>query len=64
LKFETEEVTGKEEEEFTATSFAEATEGQEGAKVAKGRGGRRVRGYELWVIGEEGEEHRTLNIQH
>jgi hypothetical protein len=24
---------------FTATSFAEATEGQEAAKVAKGRGG-------------------------
>jgi hypothetical protein len=34
------------EEEFTATSFAEATEGQEGAKVAEGRGGR-VRGYLL-----------------
>jgi hypothetical protein len=28
----------KREEELTATSFAEATEGQEGAKVAKGRG--------------------------
>jgi hypothetical protein len=55
LKFETEEVRGK-EGEFTATSFAEATEGQEGAKVAKGRGGRRVISYKLWVIGEEGEE--------
>jgi hypothetical protein len=33
--------------EFTATSFAEATEGQEGAKDEKGRG---VKSYWLFVI--------------